>query len=158
MPYKNNAKREAYHAAYREQHREKARAYAAKWREENRPLLREKARERYYAPGEKEKRREYRNRTTTKDDRYFQWARQFYKLSKSEYEARWAQQEGRCVICRTAFTTRRSAHIDHNHQTGAVRGLLCAHCNRGLGGFVDCVTRLQRAIEYLQADESNPFV
>jgi hypothetical protein len=49
-----------------------------------------------------------------------------------------------------AYGRVRRLAIDHNHKTGAVRGLLCAACNRGLEGFKDSPARLQAAIKYLQ--------
>lgn len=44
------------------------------------------------------------------------------------------------------------AVVDHCHETDVVRGLLCASCNQGLGRFGDDVSRMQRAIEYLEGN------
>lgn len=40
--------------------------------------------------------------------------------------------------------------MDHNHESGKFRGMLCNHCNRGLGNFKDNINTLQAAIEYLK--------
>ena len=40
--------------------------------------------------------------------------------------------------------------MDHNHQTGKFRGMLCNHCNRGLGNFKDNINTLEAAIKYLK--------
>jgi hypothetical protein len=40
--------------------------------------------------------------------------------------------------------------MDHNHETGKFRGMLCNHCNRGLGNFKDNINNLQAAIDYLK--------
>ena len=42
--------------------------------------------------------------------------------------------------------------MDHNHASGKFRGMLCNHCNRGLGHFKDDITILQNAINYLKGD------
>jgi hypothetical protein len=62
-----------------------------------------------------------------------------------------AEHRGVCEICgETNPTDKRSLAVDHDHATGAFRGLLCDNCNRGLGLFRDDPVRLQRAIWYLR--------
>jgi hypothetical protein len=53
-----------------------------------------------------------------------------------------------CAICRQPSVGQRLS-IDHCHETGIVRGLLCSPCNLGLGSFRDSVERLESAIRYL---------
>lgn len=53
-----------------------------------------------------------------------------------------------CQICGEPFL--RTIHIDHDHATGKVRGVLCMRCNTGLGMFGDKITNLQNAAAYLQ--------
>src|SRR6202012_2783103 len=55
-----------------------------------------------------------------------------------------------CRICGVALPLH-MRQVDHDHRTGKFRGILCQHCNQGLGCFVDSVDRLERAIEYLKA-------
>lgn len=60
-------------------------------------------------------------------------------------------QKGKCAICDTDLMAlpERYRHIDHDHTTNKVRGLLCLKCNWGLGIFKDDPIRLQKAIDYL---------
>jgi hypothetical protein len=58
-------------------------------------------------------------------------------------------QNGKCAICNDELKTPKHTHLDHDHITGKVRGVLCNHCNRGLGGFKDSQTFLLKAVEYL---------
>lgn len=65
------------------------------------------------------------------------------------------EQDGLCKICSKElylFSPKKSttAHVDHDHKTGKVRGLLCQECNTGLGKFNDNVGLFYRAIEYLK--------
>ena len=64
------------------------------------------------------------------------------------YDRLFDAQEGTCAICGAAPDKRRLA-IDHNHQTGATRGLLCYSCNIMLGYATDDPERLRRAADYL---------
>ena len=56
-------------------------------------------------------------------------------------------QRSRCAICGEHLV---SPHVDHDHRTGAVRGMLCPACNHGLGHFRDSLANLRRAINYLK--------
>jgi hypothetical protein len=72
-----------------------------------------------------------------------------YGLSMEVFAAMTEAQGFRCAICR-ADPDGQNLHVDHDHETGAVRGLLCGSCNRALGLFQDDHTILQAAIEYLK--------
>ena len=63
---------------------------------------------------------------------------------------RYERQEGCCAICKTEIQLVESA-IDHNHDTGEFRGILCKQCNRALGMFKDSSAILRNAVEYLEA-------
>jgi hypothetical protein len=83
--------------------------------------------------------------------------RKKYGISISEYEALLAGQGGRCAICgsdhpkATLRGKPASWHVDHDHVTGNVRGLLCAKCNLGLGSFEDSPESLRAAALYIEA-------
>jgi Recombination endonuclease VII len=72
-----------------------------------------------------------------------------YGLSLDDFGRLWEVQEGRCAICRTGLD-QATRHIDHDHITSLVRGLLCRLCNLGLGMFADDTARLAAAILYLR--------
>jgi len=73
-----------------------------------------------------------------------------YGLTFEEYSALLDEQEGRCAICREEFEG--APHVDHDHETRKVRGLLCHHCNTGIG-LLRNVKILKQAISYLRGEE-----
>ncbi len=73
-----------------------------------------------------------------------------YGITHAQYVEMEIAQDGRCAICH-----KRPAghlHIDHDHATGKVRGLLCGNCNTALGLLQDEPHLLDRAAEYLRSD------
>lgn len=74
-----------------------------------------------------------------------------YSITETEYDDLLEKQNGRCAICKEICTTGRRLAVDHNHQTGAIRGLLCGRCNRGIGHFRDNPELLKSVIIYLTA-------
>ena len=63
-----------------------------------------------------------------------------------------ADQDGLCGICRKSGD--KTLHVDHDHDTGAIRGLLCDLCNRGLGYFKDSSKITEFATNYLKKFKS----
>lgn len=69
-------------------------------------------------------------------------------ITVDEFRRMRDEQQGRCAICEEPKTDS-ELNIDHNHETGKVRGLLCMHCNHLLGKAKDDVGILERAAVYL---------
>jgi hypothetical protein len=90
--------------------------------------------------------REWHKRNPHKKKRYD--LREKYGIGLEDYNRLLANQNGGCAICATLPTDKQLA-VDHDHVTGAVRGLLCSACNIGLGHFRDNPQLLRAAIDYL---------
>lgn len=69
-----------------------------------------------------------------------------YGLTDDDVEGLLAQQNGLCAIC----LGRPAVHIDHDHSTGKIRGMLCFRCNAALGQLGDDVDVIRRAADYLE--------
>lgn len=82
-----------------------------------------------------------------------------YGISLAEFDAMYEAQDGRCAVCakqekvrhRVRGSTIRKLSIDHDHDTGEARALLCGDCNRGLGMFCDDPDLLLKAAAYLKS-------
>ncbi|CAB4129403.1 Recombination endonuclease VII [uncultured Caudovirales phage] len=73
-----------------------------------------------------------------------------YGISILEFDAMFENQKGICAICNQKFKSSVTTCIDHNHETGKVRGLLCHWCNTGMGLFKDSIQTLENAVQYLK--------
>lgn len=109
-----------------------------------------------YTDKHKKARKAWRNKNREKD-KFNSWKRSlslFYGITIGDYEKLRNSQGGHCAICgiHESQLTRRLS-VDHDHDTGSVRGLLCGTCNSLLGWAKDSVHILSNAITYIE--ESN---
>lgn len=70
-----------------------------------------------------------------------------YGLTPEEFDRRMTEQRSRCAICRAELD---APVVDHDHETGAVRGLLCRPCNSGIGQLRDDPELVRAALAYLE--------
>lgn len=73
-----------------------------------------------------------------------------YGMEPDDVEKLLQDQDEMCAICGTNNFGPHGPNVDHNHSTGAIRGILCMQCNIGLGAFKDEVIKLENAIKYLK--------
>jgi len=138
----------------------KARTY--KWQVENREKRNASTRKRYALKGwsNPEKQREATRQWRKKNPGVSRMSNKRtklklkYGLTPERISAIFVEQAGKCAICYKpldvmAETKKARPHIDHNHETGVARGLLCLTCNTGLGMFGDSVDLLSAAMDYL---------
>jgi hypothetical protein len=98
-------------------------------------------------------------------DKVKQYAQRYNikKLYGAEYEdivELYKLQNGKCMICEIekplhGANPADTLHIDHDHITGQIRGLLCTSCNNGLGRFKDTPELLRKAADYLERRTEN---
>lgn len=84
-----------------------------------------------------------------------QYLKRTYGLTFDQYIDLYLSQGGKCAICKVhGFYeepyTRLKLCVDHNHETGKVRGMLCTCCNTAIGSFKEDISILEKAIEYLK--------
>ena len=80
-----------------------------------------------------------------------------FGISLNEYNNLLELQNFQCAICGSKDTKIKKSKyfsVDHDHKNGEVRGLLCHHCNVGLGHFQDNPTILFKAVDYLMRFQS----
>lgn len=118
------------------------------WREKNRDRHNESRRA--WNEANRDKAKQWREEN--KDRVAANKRRLYYGLTQEQYEDMLLQSGGKCSICKEHTT---KLHVDHDHVTGKVRGLLCRACNHGIGNFKDDTALLTAAIGYLESHKEN---
>lgn len=127
-------------------------ARAKKWYAENRQTVIARAKKWQLENPERHAATQQAVRVRRRDVARDAYLRRTFGLGTDEYEAMLADQGGRCLICGRPPRKGSSLHVDHDHETGEVRGLLCFRCNGGLGQFGEDIDRLALAVDYLAGD------
>jgi hypothetical protein len=87
---------------------------------------------------------------TTKKHRRNHRLNRTYGLSLDAYREMLCEQGGKCACCHSADPGGHGEfHVDHCHETGKIRGLLCSKCNTGIGLLGDNLNSLLKAVHYL---------
>lgn len=147
-------KRDASNKAYRDRHKERVAAASRKWEKEHPEIKR--MYDKKYRTANREKtlmaNKKWRNANPKKDIKRHLMAH--YNMTVDEYNFMFESQQGKCAICgQHQSELTKALFVDHNHETGKIRGLLCSKCNAGIGFFHDDIALLNIAIEYLEKND-----
>lgn len=131
--------------------------YNKRWRAENPEKHREARRRQRQSPNEKARRREAKQRRAARDPLFYRnkALKKKYGIKHNDYERMLEEQGGVCAICGTDTPGGPTGklgpmfRIDHCHNSGTIRKLLCDKCNVGLGSFRENPSLLQKAADYL---------
>lgn len=138
--YPSPEQRREYGRRYHARHKEKRRAAAREYHRTHLVERREYARR--YAATHREQRRAL----------MFMANLRRHGVTLDQYHAMLERQGELCAICQSVLQPiNKDTHIDHDHATGKVRGLLCGACNLGLGKFKDNPAALRAAAAYVEA-------
>ncbi len=132
--YQNNKEKILkQHKKYQENHKKEILQYAKQYRETHKTEIK-------------------KWRQTHKKQIKIKFMLKTYGISLTEYNEILKKQKRLCAICGKKFKNSGDCHIDHNHKTGKVGGLLCGKCNRGIGMFEENISILENAIKYLKKE------
>ena len=144
--YRNECKR--CHLAARklryDENPQPAKDRTTQWRRENKERHAQYLRDRRARPGAKRKERDGH-------------LRRKFGITLEQYEEMLLAQGGVCAICERPPRSDISLHVDHEHDGGRVRGLLCFSCNQALGSLGDESDRCRAAAAYLDSHAPEPI-
>jgi hypothetical protein len=126
MPYKDPVKAKEYAESYRAKNKGKQAYHNKRFREQNKELIKQYS-VNYYLSKRFDK----------------------YGITQEQFTLNLMAQENKCAICNISFSDLVRTYVDHCHTTGKIRGIICFHCNTGLGHFKDNITLLEKARKYL---------
>lgn len=112
-------------------------------------------RQAYCKPCDRARTAEYRQRNLARiaqNNRTYRL--KLYGLTDEEYEERLAGQGGVCAVCKRPPGKHKRLCVDHNHETGEIRGLLCLRCNAHISALGDSLERVQAVLTYLGGESS----
>lgn len=149
------AEQRAYNLAYRAKNAEKLKADRAAYFQKNREKIRA-ANKAYIAKNPEKVKAARRAKYARLREEYLPKFSGYSRKHRTgftpeDFQIALQLQKNECAICHTPFDSLPSnrVHADHDHKTGALRGVLCWQCNHGLGNFRDDPERLKEAIAYL---------
>jgi len=179
MVYKDRNKKIEYNKNYYRNNKEKLKAKMKEYYDKNKEKLNTQSRQfnkeyyrkykeiinkkhRIYYCNNKnkvyEKQKEYRrnNKDIVKQRRRKNYLNSAYGLSTTELDNLLLAQNNRCAICNEPLDLQNSknVHIDHDHKTGKIRGILCQKCNLAIGLLRDNPEYTKRATEYLERNNN----
>ena len=115
----------------------------------------------YYSQNPKAKQKKARAWYAANKDRVLAQKRVYhlnkkYGITPEEYQRLFNKQKGYCAICKRHQSDLKEAlSVDHNHETGEIRGLLCPKCNKAIGLLDDSSDLIKRASRYVKANGRN---
>jgi len=77
-----------------------------------------------------------------------------YGITLEDYDVMFEAQDGVCAICQEPRPEERTLHVDHDHASGAIRGLLCFCCNNAVGDLRDSHELVRSMLDYLDRDDA----
>jgi hypothetical protein len=138
--------RKIYMVEYRLKNKEKLKQY----REENKEHFQEYYKTNSSPELRKQQWEKQKNKPSRKQKSRDHHLKTMYGITQEDYNIMFEKQDGCCAICKKHQTeVSRALSVDHCHETGKVRGLLCHTCNSAIGKFYDNVSLLENAINYL---------